>query len=131
MAQFFAMIKFRLTTSILPLMMLTGLISPVPAREAPPLAVDDPALLRAAENACRLDRIRTSRLFGLESHQDGFKDENRRQYDAWLAEYNRFVDTHQDYILQGFAWEMHSRQRHRARYSDAECRILVPSYGVA
>lgn len=125
------MTKSPLATLFLSLTMLTGLIYPALAQEAPPVAADDPALLQAAKNACRLDQIRTSRLFGLESHLDGFKEENRRQYDAWLAEYNRFVSTQQDHILVRFAEQMHNQQRHRVLYSDAECRILVPTFGLA
>ncbi|NGM38525.1 MULTISPECIES: hypothetical protein [unclassified Methylobacterium] len=115
----------------LSLLMLTALAAPASAQEAPPLAVDDPALIQAARNACRLDRMRTPWLFGLESMFDHLKEPNRRQYDAWLVEYNRFIETRQDQILVRFAEQMHSRQRHRILYSDAECKILVPAYGLA
>jgi hypothetical protein len=125
------MIQSPLSTLTLSLLMLTALASPTPAQEAPPLAVDDPALRQAARNACRLDRMRTPWLLGLESQLDHLKEPNRRQYDAWLVEYNRFIGTRQDQILVRFAEQMHSRQRHRVLYSDAECRILVPAYGLA
>lgn len=101
------MIQSRFSTLPLFLLLLTALTAPAPAQEAPPLAVDDPALVQAARNACRLDRMRTPWLLGLESQLDHLKEPNRRQYDAWLVEYNRFIETRQDQILVRFAEQMH------------------------
>ena len=100
-----------------------------------------PALVTAAGEACDLDTLRsdpnwhapnetTFDLFTL-----GPKKVDDDQADArnkeWLTKYNRFVVSENAKTLRQYAEALGVLKGNEARFSDAECQIVVPAYGVA